>query len=47
MLQAHAGANAIALSLSPSWLDDRPLLRSDLEHEPEGLAGLAIDLTFS
>lgn len=49
VLQAQAGpnGNAIALSLSPSWLDDRPLLRSDLEHEPEGLAGLAIDLTLS
>lgn len=43
-LTARASGNAIALSLSKSWLDERPLLRSDLEHEPEGIAGLAIDL---
>ncbi len=43
-LTARVSGNAIALSLSKSWLDERPLLRSDLEHEPEGIAGLAIDL---
>jgi exopolyphosphatase/guanosine-5'-triphosphate,3'-diphosphate pyrophosphatase len=43
-LVARAAGNAIALSLSKSWLDERPLLRSDLEHEPEGIAGLAIEL---
>ena len=43
-LTARASGNTIALSLSKSWLDERPLLRSDLEHEPEGIAGLAIDL---
>ena len=43
-LEVRASGNAIVLSLSKSWLDERPLLRSDLEHEPEGIAGLAIDL---
>jgi hypothetical protein len=33
-----------AISMSNSWLDKRPLLRSDLEHEPEGIAGLGIEL---
>jgi exopolyphosphatase / guanosine-5'-triphosphate,3'-diphosphate pyrophosphatase len=36
--------NTMKLSLPPSWLGGRPLLRTDLEHEPEGLAGLGIDL---
>ncbi|MFZ5636799.1 MAG: exopolyphosphatase [Pseudomonadota bacterium] len=43
-LEARASGNAIALSLPRGWLDERPLLRSDLEHEPEGIAGLAIEL---
>ena len=35
---------ALILTASASWLDRRPLLRSDLEHEPEGFAGLGIEL---
>lgn len=43
-LDARVSGNAITLSLARGWLDERPLLRSDLEHEPEGIAGLAIEL---
>ncbi len=43
-LDARVSGNAITLSLARGWLDERPLLRSDLEHEPDGIAGLAIEL---
>jgi len=43
-LELRAGSNALTLGLPSGWLDERPLLRSDLEHEPEGMAGLAIQL---
>ena len=43
-LEARAGGNSLTLSLSRTWLEDRPLLRSDLEHEREDIQGLAIEL---
>ena len=43
-LELRLAGNTIAVSMSKSWLDRRPLLRSDLEHEPEGFAGLGIEL---
>jgi exopolyphosphatase/guanosine-5'-triphosphate,3'-diphosphate pyrophosphatase len=36
--------NTLGLSLPSAWLDARPLLRTDLEHEPEGIAGLGVEL---
>jgi exopolyphosphatase / guanosine-5'-triphosphate,3'-diphosphate pyrophosphatase len=36
--------NTVTLKLPQSWLDARPLLRTDIEHEPEGIAGLGIEL---
>ena len=46
-LQLRANASALDVSIPKHWLDQRPLLRSDLEHEPEGMAGLGIDLRLS
>ena len=43
-LEARAGSNSLTLSLSNAWLQDRPLLCSDLEHEREDIVGLAIEL---
>ena len=43
-MELRVAANTIAISMSSNWLDKRPLLRSDLEHEPEGIAGLGIEL---
>lgn len=43
-LDARVSGNAITLAFARGWLDERPLLRSDLEHEPDGIAGLAIEL---
>ncbi len=44
-LELLAAGNTMQLSLPQRWLDARPLLRTDLEHEPEGIVGLGIDLT--
>ena len=43
-LELRVVANTIVISIAQSWLDRRPLLRSDLEHEPEGFAGLGLEL---
>ena len=43
-LELRAANGTLAIALSPSWLDERPLLHSDLAHEPEGMAGLGIAL---
>lgn len=43
-LQLRVNGNALGISIPGHWLDQRPLLRSDLEHEPEGIAGLGIEL---
>lgn len=43
-LQLRVNGNVIGMSIPGHWLDQRPLLRSDLEHEPEGIAGLGIEL---
>ena len=43
-LELRVMGNNAGISISKSWLDRRPLLRSDLEHEPEGIAGLGIEL---
>ncbi len=43
-LDLRLTGNTLEVALSGSWLDKRPLLRSDLEHESEGMAGLGIDL---
>ena len=44
-LDVRVAGNTMSLSLPKTWLDARPLLRTDLEHEPEGIAGLGIELT--
>ena len=43
-LDLRVGSNSLALSLSTDWLDERPLLRSDLEHEIEDIQSLAVEL---
>lgn len=43
-LDVETGSNTLRLVLPDSWLDARPLLRSDLEHEPDSMAGLGIEL---
>ncbi len=43
-LELRAANGTLAVALSPAWLDERPLLHSDLAHEPEGMAGLGIAL---
>ena len=43
-LELRAANGTLAIALSPAWLDERPLLHSDLAHEPEGMAGLGIAL---
>ena len=43
-LELRVAGGTLAIALSPSWLDERPLLHSDLAHEPEGMAGLGIAL---
>ncbi|MBP6748555.1 MAG: exopolyphosphatase [Xanthomonadaceae bacterium] len=43
-LDVRVVGNVLSLSLPKSWLDERPLLRTDIEHEPEGIAGLGVEL---
>jgi exopolyphosphatase / guanosine-5'-triphosphate,3'-diphosphate pyrophosphatase len=43
-LELRVIGDAVGIAIPNSWLDQRPLLRSDLEHEPEGIAGLGIEL---
>ena len=42
MLELEARDDRLALILSQSWIDSRPLLRADLVGEIEGMAGLGI-----
>lgn len=46
-LDARADGNALTLSLSKRWLEARPLLKADLDGEPEDMADLGITLDFS
>lgn len=43
-LDAHADGNTLTLTVSKRWLDSRPLVRADLEGEPQDAAGLGIAL---
>jgi len=43
-LSARAEGNQLTLTVSRRWLDSRPLIRADLEGEPEDMAGLGITL---
>ena len=43
-LDAHAAGNTLTLTVSRRWLDSRPLVRADLEGEPQDMAGLGISL---
>ncbi|MDR7136326.1 exopolyphosphatase/guanosine-5'-triphosphate,3'-diphosphate pyrophosphatase [Lysobacter niastensis] len=43
-LSARAEGNQLTLTVSRRWLDSRPLIRADLEGEPEDMAGLGIAL---
>ncbi|KRD39140.1 exopolyphosphatase [Lysobacter sp. Root916] len=43
-LDAHAEGNTLTLTVSKRWLDSRPLVRADLEGEPQDAAGLGIAL---
>ena len=43
-LNLTADATTLTLQLSRRWYDARPLLRSDLEHEHEGMVGLGIEI---
>lgn len=43
-LDAHADGNTLTLTVSKRWLDSRPLVRADLEGEPQDVAGLGIAL---
>ena len=43
-LDARVDANTLVLTVSRRWLDMRPLVRADLEGEPEDMAGLGITL---
>ncbi|RPE81186.1 exopolyphosphatase [Vulcaniibacterium tengchongense] len=45
-LEARADDAQLTLTLSRRWLETRPLLRADLEGEPEDMAGLGIALGF-
>jgi exopolyphosphatase / guanosine-5'-triphosphate,3'-diphosphate pyrophosphatase len=40
----HVVGNALGMAVPRSWLDARPLLRTDLGHEPEGIASLGVEL---
>jgi exopolyphosphatase / guanosine-5'-triphosphate,3'-diphosphate pyrophosphatase len=40
----RVSGNALGMAVPRSWLDARPLLRTDLAHEPEGIAGLGVEL---
>ena len=43
-LNLSVDATTLTLQLSRRWYDARPLLRSDLEHEHEGMVGLGIEI---
>ena len=43
-LDAKADGNTLTLCVSRRWLDARPLVRADLEGEPDDIAGLGIIL---
>lgn len=43
-LRATAGDGVLVLHLDPAWLDDRPLLRANLDEEPGDTAALGIRL---
>ncbi|NUO74927.1 MAG: exopolyphosphatase [Lysobacter sp.] len=43
-LDAQAEGNTLTLTVSKRWLDSRPLVRADLEGEPQDAAGLGIAL---
>ena len=43
-LELRAGNASLTVAFSRPWLEERPLLLSDLVHEPEGMAGLGIEL---
>lgn len=43
-LDARAGDGSLALLLDRQWLEARPLLRADLEGEPQGMAALGVRL---
>ncbi|MFK3649950.1 exopolyphosphatase [Lysobacter enzymogenes] len=43
-LDAHADNGTLTLTVSRRWLDSRPLVRADLEGEPQDMAGLGISL---
>ena len=46
-LQAHADGPLLQLRLPRQWLEARPLLRTDLESEPEDMAALGITLVLA
>jgi exopolyphosphatase/guanosine-5'-triphosphate,3'-diphosphate pyrophosphatase len=41
-LTARADGNSLTLTVSRRWLDAHPLIRADLEGEPQDMAGLGI-----
>lgn len=43
-LDAQADGNTLTLTVSRRWLESRPLIRADLEGEPQDMAGLGISL---
>ncbi|MGO1068446.1 exopolyphosphatase [Lysobacter sp. CA199] len=43
-LDAHADGNTLTLTVSKRWLESRPLVRADLEGEPQDMVGLGIAL---
>ena len=45
-LDARADGNALTLGLAQRWLEARPLLKADLDSEPEHIADLGITLDF-
>ncbi|MFD0738686.1 exopolyphosphatase [Lysobacter koreensis] len=46
-LDARADGNALTLGLARRWLEARPLLKADLDGEPEDMADLGVTLDFS
>ncbi|MET0547758.1 MAG: exopolyphosphatase, partial [Xanthomonas sp.] len=43
-LDARADGNTLTLGMSRRWIDMRPLVRADLEGEPQDMAGLGVVL---
>jgi exopolyphosphatase / guanosine-5'-triphosphate,3'-diphosphate pyrophosphatase len=43
-VQLRLTGSTLSIKLPQRWLDARPLLQTDLEHEPEGIAGLGFEL---